>query len=360
MMDLRAITDTIFGEVRLLGENIKFDSLDLTKDEQFRRASVQFPVPPKDAAAMVVEEAFWASMLTEEHRPCRPRLIFSPRKKDRGSATHWLEKPVPLNRSSLRKLTPTQGGFGYTVWDYESGIPEITGIEGRQGGEVCDFTISAPSHGALDVSWHCLRIVAVRAGEVSCRSKEFLPTESIALNVIWKLLDSFEPVYLGHAIRSIAKGGHGGAVWTVGEGRNLDGIQIGHAICRSTPPARENYRQRFKWLESVGHLAAVDGAVLIDSHLRVLGFGCFVQIPDSDRIVRCLADANKFEDRPSKSLGGGRHRSAIEFCCRFAPAAAVVVSEDGRISLMWAVPGESPYWTPFSILGLSDELQYMN
>jgi hypothetical protein len=176
---------------------MKFDNLDLAPEEQFRRACDGSPLPKKDTAEIVIEEAFWASMLTEENRPCRPRLIHSPREKERGHATHWLAKPVPLNRSSLRKLTPTQGGLGYLVWDHESGIPEIIGIEGYQGGDVCEFTISAPSYGALDVSWNCVRIVALRAGQVSCRSREFLPTESNALTIVWKLLESFEPVYLG-------------------------------------------------------------------------------------------------------------------------------------------------------------------
>jgi hypothetical protein len=193
MIDIPAVADTVFREARLLGESMKFDNLDLAPEEQFKKACDGFPLPKKDTAAIAIEEAFWASMLTEENRPCRPRLIYSPREKERGHATHWLKSPVPLNRSSLRKLTPTQGGLGYLVWDHGSGIPEIIGIEGYQGGDVCEFTISAPNYGALDVSWNSMRIVALRAGEVSCRSREFLPTESNALTIVWKLLESFEP-----------------------------------------------------------------------------------------------------------------------------------------------------------------------
>jgi hypothetical protein len=320
MIDIPELTKAIFEETRLLGESIKFDSLDLTADEQFGRSCEQFPLPTIKHATTVIEEVFWASLLTEEGRPCRPRLIYSPRKRDRGHAPHWLEKPVPINRDSLRKLTPTQGPLGYLIWDCESGKPEITGIEGRQGGDVCDFTIAAPNYGALDVNWHCLRIIALRAGRLDRRSTEFLPDTSKALEVVRGLLESFDPVYLGHTIRAIAKEGHGGAVWMLREAQALDGIQIGHPTQRREPPPRERHEQRFKWLESVGNLAAIDGAVLLDSHLRVLGFGCFIDVPDSPREVFCLVGINKVEKNSSEVLGGGRHRSAIEFCCRFAPA----------------------------------------
>jgi DisA bacterial checkpoint controller nucleotide-binding len=356
MIDIPELTRSVFEETRLLGESIKYDSLDLTADEQFSRSCEQFPLPTMAHATTVIEEAFWASLLTEEGRPCRPRLIYSPRNRDRGQATHWLEKPAPLNRDSLRKLTPTQGPLGYLVWDVESDKPEITGIEGRQGGDVCDFTIAAPNYGALDINWHCLRIIALRAGRLDRRSKEFLPDASRALDVVRGLLESFDPVYLGHTIRAIAKEGHGGAVWMLREAQAIDGIQIGHPIQRREPPTRERYEQRFKWLESVGNLATVDGAVLLDSHLRVLGFGCFIDVPDSPQEVFRLVGMNKVDRISSEVLGGGRHRSAIEFCCRFAPAAAVVVSEDGRISMMWATSGNPPFWAPLSILGFSGTL----
>jgi hypothetical protein len=357
MIDIAEVTEMVFRETRTMGESMKFDSLELTPEEQFARSCAQCPLPTKENARFVIEEVFWASMLTEESRPCRPCLIYCPRSKDRGNAAHWLGTPVPLNRDSLRKLTPTQGNLGYLIWDCELGSPEIIGVEGSHGGVDYDFTIAAPGYGALDISWHCLRIVALRGGRLNCRSQEFLPDEGNALNVACKLLDSFEPTYLRHTIRSITRDGHGGAVWTLKEGHGLDGIQIGHAIQRSNPPPREKHQQLFKWLESVGDLAGVDGAVLIDSKLRVLGFGCFVEIPSSPRDVLCLTGINRAETRLSTSLGGGRHRSAVEFCCQFAPAAAIVVSEDGRISLMWSAPNEPPFWAPLSILGFSGDLR---
>ena len=356
MIDAAAVANVVFQEARLLGESMKFDSLNLSAEEQFVRSCEQCPLPSKEIAKLVIEEVFWASMLTEESRPCRPRLIYCPRSRERGHSAHRLSRPARLNRDVLRKLAPTQGPLGYLLWDCESEFPEIIGVEGTHGGVDFDFTISAPNWGALDISWHCLRIVALRAGRIDCRSKESLPDQSRALDIVRKLLDSFDPAYLGHTIRSIRKDGHGGAVWILRDGQGLDGIQIGHAIEKSNAPPREKHEQRFKWLGSVGHLAAVDGAVLIDSQLRVLGFGCFVDIPDLPTDVLCLTGTGEVEKRLSATLGGGRHRSAIEFCRRFAPAAAIVVSEDGRISLFWAAPHEPIFCAPLSVLGFTADL----
>ena len=221
---------------------------------------------------------------------------------------------------------------------------------------MCDFTIAAPNYAALDINWHCLRIIALRAGRLDRRSTEFLPDTSRALDLIRQLLDSFDPVFLRHTIQAVSRGGHGGAVWILREGQSLQGIQVGHAMKRREPPARGDER-RFKWLDSVGNLAAVDGAVLIDSSLRVLGFGCFIDVPEEPREVFCLTARNQTKKESSETLGGGRHRSGIEFCFRFAPAAAIVVSEDGRISVSWASADKRIFWSPLSILGLSEDFK---
>jgi hypothetical protein len=357
MINSQELADVLLEEIRLLGQSISFsDAPDLTSEEKFARAVLQFPVPSHNTIASVIEEVFWASLLTEESRPCRPRLLYFPNRETVHSATHRLKSPVPLNRDHLRKLTPVQGPLGYLTWDCSSGKPEIAGIQGRQGGDACDFVVTSPNDGALDISWHCVRLVALRAGRFDLYSKASLPTVDRALNIVIELLGSFDLTYLRHAIRAIANDGHGGSVWILREEHAPDGIQIGHPTYRDEPPPRERYEQRFKWLESVGHLAAVDGAVVVDAKLRALGFGAFIDIPDSPRDVQCIFSTSNVEKRPSNELGGGRHRSAVEFCSRFAPAAAMVVSEDGRISLLWATTHDDVLWMPMSILGFSGDV----
>jgi len=256
MIDSKYLADVLLQEARLLAQRTAFqDAPDLTPEEKFAREVAQFPLPDREAIASVVEEVFWASLLTEESRPCRPRLVYFPRHGAVSRALHRLEITVPLNRDNLRKLTPVQGPLGYLTWDYVSGKPEITGIEGRQGGDSCNFVTSSPNNGALDISWACLRLVAVRAGRVDRLSEAWLSDVHGALDVVRQLLDNFAPVFLGSTIRAIAREGHGGAVWILRGQENLDGIQIGHPIHRDERPLPEQHEQRSKWLESVGHLA---------------------------------------------------------------------------------------------------------
>jgi sensor domain DACNV-containing protein len=357
MLNSHELADLLLQEVRLLGQSITFqDALDLTPDEKFARAVVQYPLPDRETTASILEEVFWASLLTEESRPCRPRLLYSPRQETMSSAVFRLENPVLLNRDSLRKLAPTQGPLGYLTWDCMSGKPEITGIQGRQGGDPPDLTIASPKNGALDINWFCFRLVTLRAGRLSRLSEASLPDLHTALNHLRQLLGDIAAIFLGTTIGAIASEGHGGAIWILRETRDHRGIQIGHPIYRDDRSLPKKFEQRSKWLESVGHLAAVDGAVLLDSHLRVLGFGAFIDIPDLPREVSFVSSSSNIEKRLSKELGGGRHRSAVEFCSRFAPAAAIVVSEDGRISIIWAAAQDDPYWVPLSILGFGDTI----
>jgi hypothetical protein len=356
MINAQELADIFLDEAHNQARSISFQEFpDLTPEQKVERAKEQNPLPERDVIAHVFEEVFWASLLTEESRPCQPRLIYRPRQAEMSQAIHRLVRPVELTREHLRKLTPVQGPLGYLVWDVESKTPEIIGVEGRQGGDPCDFTVAAPSNGALDISWWCFRLVAVRAGRVDRLSSTRLPDMHRALDIVRQLLGNFAPVFLGRTIQAIASEGHGGAVWIVGEGRAVEGTQIGYPVTLDQRPLPERFEQRLPWLKSVGYLAAVDGAVLLNSQLRVLGFGAFVNIPDQQEKVAYLS-AQGVEMVEPRQLGGGRHRSALQFCREQAPAAAVVVSEDGRITVMGAGPDRKVMCAPISILGFSDNI----
>ena len=223
-----------------------------------------------------------------------------------SKAVFRFENPVPLNRDGLRRLSPIQGPLGYLTWDCISGKPEITGIEGRQGGDPCTFTIASPKNGALDLNWSCFRLVALRAGRVNCLSQASLPDLHTALNHLQQLMGDFAAVFLGSTIKAIASGGHGGAVWILRESRIL-----GASRSASNPPRYrplpERFEQRSKWLESVGHLAAVDGGPLLIRTCAFSGLGPLLIPGLAERGVFRIQSARYHEHR-SKELGGGRHR----------------------------------------------------
>jgi hypothetical protein len=322
MFQFDALVQAFHEEQRALAIRVNYeDEPALNEEQKVARAAQSHPIPNAQVLGRVVQEAFYASLLTEEGRRCHPRLVFLP---DRESwPVHRLASPVELTRETLRKLGPAQGPRGYMTWSCDStnGKPIVTGILMRQGGDPSGLIISAPTAGALDLNWMAMRLITLRAGRLDRISRYALPDVQGVLDTIRRLLGVFEPILLGRAIRAIRDDAHGGSLWLVREGASLDGVAVGHRVI---PDARDLLarKDQVDWIASIGHLAAVDGAVLLDARLRVLGFGVFIKLGDGDvPVSELLRDGNR---RPisRNRTGGGRHRSAIEFCHTLAPAAA--------------------------------------
>lgn len=87
-------------------------------------------------------------------------------------------------------------------------------------------------------------------------------------------------------------------------------------------------------LKSIGQLSAVDGAVVVDEHLNVLGFGAKLSGPTVDFDVEKLDPlSNRHETVPVARLGGTRHQSAARFVDAHHTAMAFVASQDGNLTL---------------------------
>jgi hypothetical protein len=117
MIDSLKLTSILLEEARLFSGRVNFnDTTDLKLEEKFERLVASHPLPESKQISFAVEEVFWASLLTEEGRPCRPRLLYSPRQECMRQALPRLPKPVRLDRDALRKLAPAQGPLGYLTW----------------------------------------------------------------------------------------------------------------------------------------------------------------------------------------------------------------------------------------------------
>lgn len=110
------------------------------------------------------------------------------------------------------------------------------------------------------------------------------------------------------------------------------------AIADYLRESREREKAHDEALDFVAQLTAVDGAVVLDNELGLLGAGVTIQTPDSAlprEVVLEDPRAIGEECRISSlaSLGGNRHRSAICFCAQQAGLAlALVASQDGDLS----------------------------
>lgn len=350
MVDFEAIADEVRREAQTFAGVSHFsDAPDLSEEGKFARFCAAAPFPPEHELAVVLREAFWASLLTEEGRQCRPRLMYSPTQPIDEAPVVSLVKPVSLDRANLRKMTPAHGETGYATWRFFSDdLPMITGI--RSHGAHDAFTVVCKGVGALDVLWQGFRMLTLRGDLTATLSKSQLPKHADALTYLANRV--FKASDVAHAlltIEGVARLGHGGSVWIVREGTDLGGLKVGHELVKSVPLLErfgddKSSDERFKRSASYAHLAAVDGALLIDSRCRPLGFGVFSSSVDGgmrEPVTRLMPNGGS-QPITSDRLGGGRHRSAVDFCRQFSPCAAFVVSQDGRITLV--VGEEAGVW----------------
>jgi hypothetical protein len=99
-------------------------------------------------------------------------------------------------------------------------------------------------------------------------------------------------------------------------------------------------------LDTVARLTAVDGAVMINRKLELIGFGAVVRFGQTApyKVFRC--DDRRATQRKQIAIesNGTRHRSAFEFCFRNQPSVAIVVSQDGGIKTVTRVGKHIYFW----------------
>ncbi len=88
-------------------------------------------------------------------------------------------------------------------------------------------------------------------------------------------------------------------------------------------------------LDAIGELSAVDGALVLDDQLSVLGFGAKLHLEAADFTVSVwnALTGPVGEGLHVADLGGMRHQSAARFVHEHSGAIAIVVSQDRRVTL---------------------------
>ncbi len=96
----------------------------------------------------------------------------------------------------------------------------------------------------------------------------------------------------------------------------------------------------------IAGLAAIDGAVVLDKRLQLLGFGAEVsaELPAPQRVWRALDREGEHLDRDEIENVGTRHRAAYRFAQHHPKGLAIVVSQDGAVSFVSNRGGEVVFW----------------
>ena len=102
----------------------------------------------------------------------------------------------------------------------------------------------------------------------------------------------------------------------------------------------------FEFAYLVAGLAAVDGAVVLDKRLELLGFGAEIsgRLPDVRVVGRALdLEGESVADEPAANEGT-RHRSAYRLVGALPGSVAIVVSQDGGVRFVAERDGRVTYW----------------
>lgn len=308
-------------------------------------------LPTVEPTAQVIEALFWASMLFEEQRACRPRLTYNPY----AALRHKFSTPAALDKQSLRSLSQVQGAEGALHWTDEGDQLTIVGV----GDPATAHTIRVLGPGKLVFDLLGYRLAMFSDGEFHRYSQPKLLTRTSIVTVMRDHVGVVNPVDVLWTMDAIRTAGHGGSIWITSI-ESTAGLSIGRELDLSSSRPLQNHfvddvshflQGRKAWSWSVGQLGALDGAILIGLNGSPRGFSTFIDAAPPDRVERVLPDGQTCS-LASIALGGGRHRSAAAFCRRFAPAAALVVSTDDRTAMLYSRRDGQVMYLPFNDLGL--------
>lgn len=347
-------------------------------------------LPPNDSLADLLRVSLYASSAAEEGRPTSFVLCYLHRGSEyysqwrderEGWYPIWFDESRELSTKEIVKLAPALNpitGMILVELDPERGLL-IVGIARTGGGwhrhseggadfelEQLSFSLRIEAHGPghLSIRNATVHFVEFRNGEIVRAAHRILISPGPLLTHVdgfgVTLLSSegkgpeyaHYSLWLAEVVRGIQAQGHGGTLLLLGDPLEAEPLKI--RLRPSTPvadlngrvtalihggaPRSPRQRLEIKSVRSaarfVGGLTAVDGAVVLDSSLNLLGFGAEIRVAEDCPAEVALdtaatkTEAWNIEDR------GMRHRSAARFCFSAPSAIAFVVSQDGDVTAM--------------------------
>ncbi|HEX6275311.1 MAG TPA: hypothetical protein VFZ53_19860 [Polyangiaceae bacterium] len=123
---------------------------------------------------------------------------------------------------------------------------------------------------------------------------------------------------------------------------------VGWSDFASNPSAEfESLEQAvFEWSRVIANLTAIDGAVVLDKRLGLIGFGAEVsgELPAPELIFRAF-DTEGRDIRPDDVENvGTRHRAAYRFVSKHPDGIAIAVSQDGGVTFVANRDGKVVFW----------------
>ncbi|MET0285957.1 MAG: putative sensor domain DACNV-containing protein [Polyangiales bacterium] len=284
-------------------------------------------------------------------------------------------------------LAPTWGGRSLVPnWSYDP-IVHVTGpgrlavrcagklIGGLERGLIVDAVLDVFDSEWLPVLFAEQR-EAVRAEHAQLQSQA--PSPTLVDN---SLIGRVSQHMLRRVIQLVRGARHGGMLCIVDDSCELHGLRLKYRFGDDEPARRYNTllmqileavanasekqsvgwldfaldgNARFEQLEQavfelsrlLANLSCIDGAVVVDKRLRLLGFGAEVsaELPTPQRVWRALDTEGAQRELDDLENVGTRHRAAYRFVNDHPRGLAIVVSHDGGVSFVANREGEIVFW----------------
>ena len=346
---------------------------------------VNSPVLSAQQIATFVETAYWSSLLASEGRSTSVRIAAVMRKSFAGLPQ--FSAPVPFDEDHVAKLAPAVPPRGCLLVDPEA--LQIFAICRQPLLLDATITVDVVRPGVVQVGVGVYRTFMVFAGRrttpvlaagninladsIRKALRTVLPADDfIEAQVVW-----LETLALVDVARAVRTDGHGGALlfvpddddaWSesinpfrfrlnVRDGAIPDSIRAELSTAQQAGAAQQAISQaaisdadKFaiaamftsrdfvdrSAIDSIARLAAVDGAVVLTSRARLVGFGAKIAVKTPPHVAWILPSSERqmVNECGLEDLGGMRHQSAARFVGANHKCAALVVSEDGPMSFM--------------------------
>jgi hypothetical protein len=337
------------------------------------------PLPSEDALARILDVTYVTSLCNEEGRECAFTIAYLSAASAAaiGLATFCFASPLPFEPLYLRKLapatdpaltcvavSPTKGG-ALGIWGLIHQGERRASNDREPRLAFLQIRVLRPGafnvqHGGATVAlfvtdhWHIfesrLDLIGMLRGPLTDgrRAREFVRLASRMLSL-----------------------GHGGTILIVDREHPLSGLIPHRAFTHPNTPAcvlkdafdgherfsqkregstddeaeahlerrrRDAARAHADALDFVARLTAVDGALVMQDDLSVVGFGATIQMGAAEDPLVVLEDPRAPGSEREvlvSAIGGNRHRSAVLFCTQqVGLALALVASQDGDLSLV--------------------------
>lgn len=347
-----------------------------------RFAELELPLPGEADLLELVEVTFFASLHEEEARRSQFNVAWQPAAGD-CAAVVAMTRPVKATPKSLVKLAPATRLEASSIAVRRDGGELVAwALLERNAATRSPLTIRALASGVLRVDYAGVpRALFARGETIFLGGDDEVTSPSRALTAAFAEWSAGADPAVGIDLRAAVvthiaaralEHGHGGMIlvvpagmaepvgvrahYPVGDGAGLlawryeqvtRGVAIADRLERlrgarlrgvdGRVSVRDQAQIAFaEAIDLVARLTAVDNAVLLDTDLRLRGFG--VQVIEGDAPDMSFEHADPYSQDVHiddlSTFKGTRHPAGVVFCMRQErEAAAIIASQDGRLSL---------------------------